>query len=69
MFFTVENIRLRTSVFKESPWRPGGGPTPRNPRRLARLGVQTLVQRLASPYTLKTLLRTNLDVSIPHFNQ
>jgi hypothetical protein len=40
-------------VLKASPRRPGGGPTPRRLARLPRLGVQSVVQRLVSPYRFK----------------
>jgi hypothetical protein len=54
------------NVFKVSPRRRGGGPTPRNPGRLARLGVQAAVQRLALPYALKTLMLASRSFTADH---
>jgi hypothetical protein len=44
-----------------SPRRAGNGP---KPRRLARLGIQAAVQRLASPYCFKNH-GANIDQSDP----
>ena len=57
------------NVFKVSPRRRGGGRTPRNPRRLVRLaclGVQAAVQRLALPYALKTLMLASRSFTADH---
>jgi hypothetical protein len=44
------SLGLLISVLKASPRRPGGGLTP---RRLPRLGVQAVLQRLGPPYHFK----------------
>jgi hypothetical protein len=54
--------------------RLDGGPTPKNLRRIALLGIQVVVQRLVSPYALKTLVVASpttlashpVDVALSH---